>query len=102
MNEWKLSGECFRVNKFDFTRDFAGTISVRGMSKRQGCVSGHIIEMAIYVSNELWEEFVGKMKPYSQVKVTGHFETWQSESDSGKIKTKIAYVADTVSYFKEY
>lgn len=102
MNEWKLSGECFRINKFDYTKDFAGTISIRGMSKRQDCVSGHIVEFAVYVSNELWEEFVSKLKLYSQVKVTGHFETWQSETESGKVKSKIAYVADTICYYKVY
>lgn len=98
MNDWNFSGECFKITSFDYTKDFSGNISIRGMSKRRDNISGQLIELSAYVGKDLWENFVSSMKLYSKINIGGHLEQWVNETSSGKMKTKIAFVVDEISY----
>ena len=102
MNDLNFSGECFKITKFNYQKDYAGVISVRGVSRGRDCVSAHIVEMSFYIPHDIWDNFVSKLKVYEEVRVAGHFESWMNETASGNVKIKIAYVADDVTYLRKY
>lgn len=92
MNEWRFSGELFYKKPLD--GEFAGSLKIRGLSKREGAMSAQLCELSCLVQQKLWEQIQSAgIDIYTNVSASGHLETWTNE----KKNTKTMFIADSVS-----
>ena len=91
MNDWHFSGEIFYLKPLE--GEFAGSVKIRGLSKREGAMSSQICEMSCLLHQRLWEQIHNEgIDVYSNIALTGHIETWTNE----KKNTKVMFIADSL------
>lgn len=90
-NEWTVSGEVFYLKELN--GEFATSVKIRGVAKRQGVFSSNIMEMLCLMQKSVYEQGKKKgLKLYCNATVSGHLETWTY----GNNKKKVMFIADDV------
>lgn len=95
-NEWTVSGEIIYVKVFDNWDEFYASVKIRGVFARSGSSSRQILEFGCLLSKTTYERAVEMgFDKYKNAVLTGHIETWVSQSGSSdKLKTR--FVCDEV------
>lgn len=94
MNEWTVSGEVIYLK--DLEGEFAASVKVRGVAKREGVFSSQVLEFPCLMQSKLYEEAKKKgFGMYKKVTLSGHLESWQ-KNKNGRDLRRIMFVADYV------
>lgn len=90
-NEWTVSGEVFYLK--ELSGEFACSIQIRGVAKRNGVFSSNIMEMKCLLQKSVYEIAKKKgLRLYCNATISGHLETWTY----GNNKKKVMFIADDV------
>ncbi len=100
VNEWRFAGEIVRI-KFLPHKDVAASICLRSSAQRKDSLSSSIVEMTVMLDKEIWQSLLDQdVKQFSVVELSGHFESWVSNSDVN-LKPKIKYFVDDAKLLKK-
>ena len=92
MNDWTVSGRVFYLKQLK--GEFAASVKVRGVAKREGVYSSNILEFSCLMQKQLWEEAQQKgLRMNREVTLSGHLESWQKSTSKNP---KIMFVADYI------
>ena len=89
-NQWKVSGDVFRINELQ--GEFSASVRIRGIAKRPDVFSSNILEFVCLLTPRVYDEAkrLG-MERYRSVTMSGHLESW----DRGK-GSKVYFIADKI------
>lgn len=92
MNEWTVSGEVFYIK--DLQGEFAASLRIRGVAKREGLFSSQILEFPCLMQKSVYEDAKKKgLFKFKQVTLSGHLESWKNSTSKNP---KVMFIADYV------